>query len=146
MLDYISVPHVFIMFVYHFGMIYGTKLLTRCPVAVSIFCCIFVSEKLFGEVSRNQLKIYMNYFHKGKHLGPTWRPPTSSRVALSPSNWLRCENPRYPIIFSRKHPRPPPSSTLDREGSEVLPGTLPEGGIITGGIYITMPAFGVMRE
>ena len=50
------------------------------------------------------------------------------------------------IIFSRKHPRPPPSSTLDREGSEALPDTLSEGGIVTGGVYITMPASGVMRE
>ena len=32
------------------------------------------------------------------------------------------------------------------EGSEALPGTLPERGIITGGLYITMPASGVMRE
>jgi len=40
----------------------------------------------------------------------------------------------------------PPPSTLAREGSEALPGTLPERGIITGGLYITMPASGVMRE
>jgi len=31
-------------------------------------------------------------------------------------------------------------------GSEALPGTLPERGIITGGLYIAMPASGVMRE
>ena len=31
-------------------------------------------------------------------------------------------------------------------GSEALPGTLPEGGIITGGIYIAMAASEVMRE
>ena len=30
--------------------------------------------------------------------------------------------------------------------SQALPGTLPERGIITGGLYITMPAYGVMRE
>ena len=49
MLDYISVPHVFVMFLYHFDMIYGTNLLTRCPVPVPIFCCLFVSEKLFWQ-------------------------------------------------------------------------------------------------
>ena len=42
--------------------------------------------------------------------------------------------------------QPPPSPTLDREGSEALPSTLPERGIITGGLYIAMPASGVMRE
>ena len=62
MLDYISVPHVFIMFLYHFGMIFGTNLLTRYPVPVPVFCCLFVSEKLFWEVSRKALKIYGNYF------------------------------------------------------------------------------------
>jgi hypothetical protein len=41
---------------------------------------------------------------------------------------------------------PLPSSTLAREGSEALPGTLPEREIINGGLYITMPASVVMRE
>ena len=62
MLDYISVPHVFITFLYHFGIIYGTNLLTICPVPVPVFCCLFVLEKLFWEVSRIALKIYRNYF------------------------------------------------------------------------------------
>ena len=104
MLDYISVPHVFIMLLYHFGMIYGTNLLTRCPVPVPVFCCLFVSEKLFGEVSRNQLEIYVNYFHeetrtepggrrqgapqgpdaprRGAHLGRAWAPPGALRHRL----------------------------------------------------------------
>ena len=63
MLDYISVPHVSVMVLYNFGMI-GTNLLSRCPVPVPVFCCLFVSEKLFGEVSQNQLEIYVNYFHE----------------------------------------------------------------------------------
>ena len=41
MLDYISVPYVFKIFLYHFGMIYGTNLLTRCPVPVPVFCYLF---------------------------------------------------------------------------------------------------------
>ena len=48
---------------HHFGIIYGNNLLTRCPVPVRVFCCLFVSEKLVGEVSRNQLKIYGIYFY-----------------------------------------------------------------------------------
>ena len=74
---------------------------------------------------------------------PTWPPPGS---ALSPIYSLRRENPKYPSQISRKDPQPPSSSTLAREGSEALPGTLPERGIITGGLFITMPASGVMRE
>lgn len=142
------------------------------PSASSCFCCLFVSEKLVGEFSRNKLPIYMIYFYEetktepgGRlqggptaprrppgaaqpwpRLGPTWRPREPSDAALSPINCLPPENPRGPIIFSRKHPRPPPSPTLDREGSAALPGTLPEGEIVTGGIYTTMPASGVMRE
>ena len=60
MLDFISVPHL--MFLYHFGMIYGTNLLTRCSVPITVFCYLFVSEKLFWKVSRNVLIIYGNYF------------------------------------------------------------------------------------
>ena len=106
------------MFLYHFGMIYGTNLLTRCPVPVPVFCCLFVSEKLFCEVSLNALKIYGNYFQaerspepKGRleggqppgatqarprgrlRLGPTWRPASSPRDASSPINW---SSPRKP--------------------------------------------------
>jgi hypothetical protein len=40
----------------------------------------------------------------------------------------------------------PPLQTLAREDSEALPGTLPDGEIITGGIYIAMPASEVMHE
>ena len=79
-------------------------------------------------------------------MGPTWSAPSSTRAALSPINHLRPENPMYPIIFSRKHARPPPLPTLDREGSAALSGTLPERGIIIGGIYTTMHASGVMCE
>ena len=39
--DYISVPHIFTMFLYHFGMIYGTNLLTRYPVPV-LFSAVFL--------------------------------------------------------------------------------------------------------
>ena len=148
------------MFIYHFGIFYGTNLLTRCPVPVPVFCCLFVSEKLVAELSRNQLQIYVNYLYMETktvpggdlqggligprrpqpRLGPTWETPRPPLVALSPINCPPPENPRYPIIFSRKVPRPPPSPTLDREGSEAIPGNLPEGEIVTGGIYTTMPA------
>ena len=75
-----------------------------------------------------------------------WAPRGSRAAVLSPTYSPRCENPKHPIHYPRKVPEAPPSSTLAREGPEPLPGTLPERGIITGGLYITMPTSGVMRE
>ena len=95
MLDYISMLHVFIMFLYHFDMIYGTNLLTRCPVSVPVFCCLFVSEKLFWEVTRNALKIYGIYFQAETKTEPEGRPEgevTTSRIpsgAAPPGRLLR---------------------------------------------------------
>ena len=78
--------------------------------------------------------------------GVVWGPRGSAAAALSPIYSSRHENLKYPNYYPRKAPETPPPSTLTREGSEALPGTLPERGIITGGLYITMPASGVMRE
>ena len=73
-------------------------------------------------------------------------PRASTDIAPSPINCLSRENPKHPSFHPRKVPEPPPSSTLAREGSEALPGSLPERGIITGGLYIAMPSSGVMCE
>ena len=77
---------------------------------VPVFCCCFVSEKLFGEVSQNHLKIYQNYLQAERsqetedhpegatqrlgatwprprgdpRLGPTWPPPVPPRVNSPP--------------------------------------------------------------
>ena len=75
-----------------------------------------------------------------------WAPWLPTDIALPPIYCFPQENPKYSSLHPRKVPQPPPSSTLVREGSEALPGTLPERGIITGGLFITMPASGVMRE
>ena len=79
-------------------------------------------------------------------LGPTWPAPSPPRVTPSPINHSRHKNPKYPIIFSRRRPRPPSSPTLVQEGSAALLGTLSEKGIDTGGFYVTMPSSGVMQE
>ena len=114
MLDYISVPHVLIMFLYHFGMIYGTNLLTRCPEPVPIFYCLFISEKLFWEVSRNALKIYGNYSQaetspepEGRLQGGPQPPGTTqvlavARAHLVPSGIVFCRPFTYKIIFDPK--------------------------------------------
>ena len=75
-----------------------------------------------------------------------WAPRASTDAAPSAIYSFRRENPKYPSHYPRKVPETSPPSTLAREGSKALPGTLPERGIITGGLYIAMPASGVMRE
>ena len=73
-------------------------------------------------------------------------PQASTDIAPSPINCLSRENPKPPSLHPRKVPEPPPPSTLTREGSKALPGTLPEEKIIAGGLYTTMPASGQIRE
>ena len=75
-----------------------------------------------------------------------WAPRGSADIAPSPIYSPRRENPKTPSLSSRTYSPPPSSSTLTRGVSEALPGTLPERGIITGGLYIAMPASGVMCE
>ena len=73
-------------------------------------------------------------------------PMGAPDATLSPINSSLRENPRYPSHFPRKVLSPLLSSTLTREGSETLLGTLPKRGVITGGLYIAVPASEVMRE
>ena len=56
-----------------------------------------------------------------------WGPQGSPGVRPPPIYTPSSENPKHPIIIPRKVPSPPSSSTLDREGSRALPGTLLEG-------------------
>ena len=72
--------------------------------------------------------------------------PLAPDSVLSPINCLSSKNHGTEIRNPRKVLPPPSSSTLDREGSGALPGTLLEGEIIAGGLYITMPASGMTRE
>ena len=91
-----------------------------------------------------------NHLAARPHLLPrqpvVWAPRGSADIAPSPIYSPRRENPKRPSLSSRTYSLPPPSSTLTRGVPEALPGTLPERGIITGGLYIAMPASGVMRE
>ena len=80
---------------------------------------------------------------RGHVVWASWSP---TDVALLPIYSIPREIPKYPVKIPRKVPPPPPSSTLDQEGSEAILGTLPEKEIITGCLFITMPDSGVMRE
>ena len=139
MLDYISVTHVFTMFSYHFGIIYGTNLLTRCPVPVPVFCCLFVSEKLFGEVFSESVGNLCELFSRGNKDRARRKPtggPTGTRRPPSVAHTLAAPGPHlvpsgvvsscpvaYKFVFDtktlstrsyffRRRLRPPPSPTL----------------------------------
>ena len=138
-----------------------TNILTRCHSASSLFSAVFgfrkVTQEIFSELdeTKAEVPIFPGAKTESKpdteegqglatpplgvpppwprlaRVWPTWLAPGS---ALSPIYSLRRENPKDPSQFSRKDPQPPSSSTLAREGSEALPGTLPERGIVTGGL------------
>jgi hypothetical protein len=142
-------------------------------VPVPCFLLFLVSEKLFCKYPRNRTKqIAKVLFFPTRSRNPTerrrsatrwpnhqvarqwahprlevvWAPRGSADIAPSPIYSPRRENPKTPSHSSRTYSLPPPSSTLTWGVPEALPGTLPERGIITGGLYIAMPASGVMRE
>src|SRR6266480_3319289 len=79
-------------------------------------------------------------------LGQVRPTPWTPDAVLSPIYCLPTKSYGTEIRNPRKVPPPPSSSTLDREGSRALLGTLPEGEIIARGLYITMPASGMMCE
>ena len=140
---------------------------------VPVFCCFCIPEKLvwkiFSELDetwagppifptrtrspkerRRRPRRAPHHRAARPHLPPrrgvVWAPRVAPAAALSPIYSSSRENPRYPSHYPRKVPETPPPSTLVQEGSEALLGTLPKRGIITGGLYITMPASEVMRE
>jgi hypothetical protein len=63
-----------------------------------------------------------------------WAPQPPTDLALPPINSFYQKNPKAQASIHEKYCKPPPSSTLVCEGPEALPGTLPERGIITGGL------------
>jgi hypothetical protein len=139
----------------------GTNLLTRCHSASSCFLLFLffrkVTQEIFSELDKTKAKvpIYLTRrwspevrgraarrqpHHRVARATPwlrhqvVWAPGPPSDIALSPINFLRCENTRERTLFDKTYCKPPPSLTQDREGPEALPGTLPERGIITRGL------------
>ena len=170
---FIPIATYFASTLYHFYTFFGTNLLTRCRSASSCFLLFLYSRKasleIFSELDETTREslFYQNSSdgpkrrrrgatwapHVARARGPplprpgvVWAPRASTAAALSPTYSPRRENPKWLSKYPRKVPETPPPSTLAREGSEALSGTLLERGIITGGLYITMPASGVMRE
>ena len=143
------------------------------PQCQFLFSAVFYSRKVVLEIfseldeTKAQVPIFLSRTRSSKetrrgprrrphhvaarsHLLPrcdvVWAPRASTDVAPSPINTSIRENPKYMSHIPRKVPEPPPPSTLTREGSEALPSTLPERGIIIGGLYVAMPASRVMCE
>ncbi|KAK1603031.1 hypothetical protein QYE76_059298 [Lolium multiflorum] len=77
-------------------------------------------------------------------VGPLGAPRLCPFARLIPL--LQRENPSTESHDTRKVTETPPPSIPSRGILEIASGTLPERGIITGGLYITMPASGLMRE
>jgi hypothetical protein len=138
-----------------------------------VLCCFCVSEKLHGKYSWNWTKQKPNVqkfteasrdpkkSRRGARACPhnrvarprpsscplcVWPPWSTSDDAPSPIKTPRREKTKYPIRIQERYRDPPLSSTRDREGPEALPGTLPEGGIATGGLLHAMLASGAMNE
>jgi hypothetical protein len=145
----------------HFYALSGTNLLTRCHSACSYFLLFFYSrflpKEIFSELDETKAKVPI-------FLTRRWSPKERRRRASSRhTRWwhgpalghamLWCGPPGRPLTspfylkihfiwktlrarasIHEKYCKPPPSSTLVREGPEALPGTLPERGIITGGL------------
>jgi hypothetical protein len=127
----------------------GTNLLTTCHSATSRFllflCFRKVTQEIFSKLDKMKAKvpIYLTRRQspKERRRRPrrwrhqvVWAPGLPPDIALSPISSLHRDNPRGPITFPRNILKPPPSSTQDQEGPEALPGTMPERGIITGGL------------
>ena len=143
------------------------------PQCQFLFSAVFVFQKIYSRnilgIGRKSTEVPISskhtcspkgrrsratrWSHKGSarpKVGPrrrvVWAPRGSPAAALSPTYSPRRENPKCLSHYPQKVPETLPPSTLAREGPEPLPGTLPERGIVTGGLYIAMPASGVMRE
>ena len=170
---FIPIVTCFVSTLCHFYTFSGTNLLTRCRSASSCFLLFLYSRKasleIFSELDEtSRTSLFFQKTSDGAKKqrrgaigaphatrarqapwprpGMVWAPRGSSAAALSPTYSPRENNPKGLSQYPRKGPETPPPSTLAREGPEPLPGTLPERGIITGGLYITMPASEVMRE
>ena len=126
------------------------------PVLVHIFCCFFVSEKLFGEVSQNDLQIYVNYFHEETktepggdlqgahspqeqptpwtHRGPTWVTPSSPKTSpylmegITPPEMHKVELVcDFPDIFPEESHFMPPDRSVQFV-IELIPLAVPTSG------------------
>ena len=165
--------HILLELLYHFKSFFWTNLLTRCPVPVPVFCMFLVSEKLHRKSSREKsgksLKIISRRkkpgarrpapeAQQGEGAAPR-RGPGSTRAlgwrgapGAPPAPTfcpIYCRDPKPPEarpFFQNSIPRRRHHQNPKTGVQQTCPGTLPEGEIVIGGFFITMPASGEMRE
>jgi hypothetical protein len=146
---------------WHFYSFSGTNLLTRCHRASSCFLLFLYFRKVILEIfseldeTKAEVPIYLTWrrspkerrskarrrpHHRVARSYPWLRhamvraPQVPSDIALPPMNSLQWETVRAWTSIHEKYCKLPLSSTRVREGPEALPDTLPERGIITGGL------------
>ena len=142
----------------------------KCQFLFSaLFCFRNPTQEIFSEMDGTKPEVlYLSWQHRrprgsrrhaawrphlckarpspGPRLGMVWAPWAATDLASPPIYSTPRENLKYLSTIPRKAPMPPSSSTLVREGSEALPGTLRRGRLSPEAFFITMPASEVMRE
>ena len=148
---------MFMGFIIHFYIIFGTNLLTQSPVPVSVFSCFRVSQKRNIKRSPIDLKFNGAYFwtrrsprsigdgpeeSRGHHEGggralPPWARAPTSWLPRGPPDLFPTPTPLIYPQTSRTEPRsgvpPPQASVATKNQSGPCSGTLPGGGSLTGG-------------
>ena len=160
---------MFMGFIIHFYIIFGTNLLTQSPVPVSVFPCFEVSQKRKIKRSPIDLKLHGTYFWKESNPGDlesTSRklrgshevggPPTPPRRALHPREplvppltyFFRLYISIYPKTI-REHNRsgvpPPEASVATKSQSRPIPAPCRRGNPSPVAIFI-IPMLSMMRR
>jgi hypothetical protein len=152
----------FVYTLWHFYAFFGTNLLTRCHGASSYFllflCFKKVTQEIFSELDETKAKvsIYLTRRRSPKerrrgargqphhrvvqatpwsHHQVVWTPGPPLDIALPPINSLQRENPKGRTLFPQNILQAADVVIPRSEGPEALPDTLPERGIITGGLF-----------
>jgi hypothetical protein len=117
---------------------------------------VVANGQLMLNISNNSRYTYIRFIVEGfkynignyiqPRLGVVWAPRAPTDLALPTIYSSVRVNLNTRASIHEKFPSPLPSSTLAREGSESLLGTLLEREIITGGLYIAMSVPEVMLE
>ena len=82
-----TICYMFCLHLIAFLCIFGTNILTRCPVPVPVFCCFSVSEKYLRKYSRNR----------------TGQKPRTLGVRQKPGETLRKHLRRFSQVRNKIH-------------------------------------------
>jgi hypothetical protein len=159
--SFITIALCFVYTSWNFFAFSGTNLLSRCHSASSCFLLFLyfkkVIQEIFSELDKTKAKVPILLTRRRSPKGRrrparrrphhrvarpypwprqalVWAPRPPSDIALPLINSLHREILRARASIHEKYCKPPPSSTRDWEDLEALLGTLPERGIITGGL------------